>query len=241
MEIRISFVAKQVAYTLLKIVAFLVLMSLLGRLLLTVAPTIPGAGVLSIEFYLDEEANMPSLYSFLALLFSAGILYAIGRCETTAKSLYSRHWKVLSGIFVFLSVDELTSIHEHMDFGKKAGLQGIFYYAWVIPASIFLVIFVAGFTKFLLHLDQKTRLRMIFSGMLFVLGAIGFEMLGSKIAALLGEEAVPHDPLYQFFMTTEESFEMLGIVAFIYTLLSYLNQRYGIRELVIRFPNSEKI
>jgi hypothetical protein len=235
MDFRISLVAKQVAYTLLKIVIGLVLLSLLGRLILAFLPKIPGLGLFTREFYLDEEANFPSVYSSLALLLAAGILYVIGRFEARVQSLYSRHWKILSGIFVYLSIDELTSIHEHANELRKAGLHGIFYYAWVIPAAVLMVVFVAAFTKFLLHLDRKTRLRMMFSGGLFLLGAIGFEMLGSGIEERLGEEGVHLDPLYQFFMTTEESCEMTGIICFIHTLLRYLNQRHGVRELVLGF------
>jgi hypothetical protein len=37
-------------------------------------------------------------------------------------------------------------------------------------------------------------------------------------------------------MTIEEILEMLGVVMFIHTLLSYLNQHHGVREMMIHLP-----
>jgi hypothetical protein len=80
------------------------------------------------------------------------------------------------------------------------------------------------------------RNRIFLSGAIFVTGAIGFEILGSGIDERLGETAILTNLSYQIFMTTEESLEMLGIVMFIHTLLSYLNQYHGVREIMIHLP-----
>jgi hypothetical protein len=107
-------------------------------------------------------------------------------------------------------LDEFISLHECANALRKLGLHGIFYYAWIIPAVILVGFFLASFFKFLMHLPQKTKWRFILSGGVFLLGAVGFELLGSGIEEQLGAEKILLDPLYQFLMTTEETLEMLG-------------------------------
>ena len=60
----------------------------------------------------------------------------------------------------------------------------------------------------------------IVSGAIFVFGAIGFEMLASRQFSIHGD--ISGDLMYAVFYTFEEFLEMLGIVVFIYTLLSYI-------------------
>ena len=58
----------------------------------------------------------------------------------------------------------------------------------------------------------------LISGITFVSGTLGFEMLGGRQAELYGRNNI----LYALFYTCEESLEMIGIAIFIYTLLTYI-------------------
>ncbi|GAA3535630.1 hypothetical protein GCM10022394_14040 [Zobellella aerophila] len=58
----------------------------------------------------------------------------------------------------------------------------------------------------------------VFSGVVFVSGAIGFEMLAGRYVELHGKGNL----IYSFFYTCEEFLEMLGIVIFIYAVLMYM-------------------
>ena len=64
---------------------------------------------------------------------------------------------------------------------------------------------------------------MIKAGLIYVLGAVVVEMLGGDYLYLTNDLPTRvNDFRYAFITTVEESLEMLGIVLFIYTLLSYL-------------------
>jgi hypothetical protein len=236
MEFRIPLMAGQVARKLLRVVIILVVASILGRLALAYLPDFPGAGFLQIEFYLDEEGNFPSLYSALALAIASLLLFTIGKLEENTQIRYHRSWKILSGIFLYLSLDELLSLHEYLNALRRLGLNGIFFYAWVIPAGLIIAALCPIFYGFLMDLNPKVRNRIFLSGSIFITGAIGFEMLGSGIDERLGEPAIFTNLSYQVFMTIEETLEMLGILMFIHTLLSYLNQSHGVREMMIHLP-----
>jgi hypothetical protein len=66
-------------------------------------------------------------------------------------------WIILSIIFLFLSVDNISSIHERLATPTRylLGTSGFLYYAWVIPYSMALCVFVPLYSKFLLSLPKK--------------------------------------------------------------------------------------
>lgn len=241
MDIKIGLIARQVALRLIFIVIGLVTMSIVGRLILHYWPNLPMGNLLANHFYLDAEGNIPAVYSAIALALASGLLFIIAQLETTIQSAYCRSWQILSGIFLYLSVDEVTGIHEYLDRPTRdLGLQGIAHYAWVVPGGLMVLIILASFLKFLLHLPRKTMLRFLFAGGVFIMGAIGFEILSSRVAEQVGAEAALLNPLFQLLVSTEESCEMLGVVAFIHAVLGYLNNYHGIRELCLRLPASKR-
>ena len=94
-----------------------------------------------------------------------------------------------------------------------------------IPYGIALGVFLLFYIKFLLSLPKRIMILFIVSGAIFVAGAIGFEMLASRYFSLYGD--ISGGTMYAVFYTFEEFFEMLGIVIFIYTLLSYIAIQFG--------------
>ncbi|MFK5937894.1 MAG: hypothetical protein QM497_05785 [Sulfurimonas sp.] len=133
-------------------------------------------------------------------------------------------------IFLFLSIDEMISIHENFTRITKllVDTTGLLYYAWIIPYGIALIIFILTYSKFLLHLPKNIMLLFILSGSIFVLGAIGIEMFGGENVELMkGSNDSLH---YAVLYTIEETLEMLGIALFIYTLLTYI-------KTVLHFPS----
>ncbi len=241
MEISINLAARSVGRKLMTIVISLVMLSLISRPAVFYWKDVPGVEFLAHQFYLDTEANIPSLYSAGAIAMAAGLLYLISRFEQLKDAAHARSWKILAGIFLYLSIDELNSFHEVLivPLRRRFGLTGIFHFAWVLPAMVLLMLFVAGFLKFLWQLNRITRLQFIAAGAVFVMGAIGFEMLAGPVyehLVKMEEFDLYSSLLYQALMTTEESLEMMGIVGFIYALLRYLNQHHGVRSLILYFP-----
>ncbi|MFD2587093.1 hypothetical protein ACFSQJ_09135 [Croceitalea marina] len=135
-------------------------------------------------------------------------------------------WRGLSFIFLFLSMDELISIHEPLisiihSFTNIT--SGFLYFAWVIPYGISCVLFVFLYLNFLKSLPTKTRMLFIISGITFCIGAIGMELIGGKIFTTIGQLS------WQFALSTtvEETLEMLGICLFIYALADFISNNLG--------------
>ena len=170
---------------------------------------------------IDIEGSIPNWFSTSLMLASAGLLALIAYVMQRSGNRYARHWGGLSAIFVYLSIDENVSIHNVMDgrFRDAFHLTGIFHYVWVFPAAIVLLIFLAIYRPFLLDLPSNLRRWLIVAGGVFVAGAMGMEMVGGLYASANGVETLT----YYMIVTVEEMLEALGLVIFIYGLLSFIH------------------
>jgi len=177
-----------------------------------------GSDLLEI-FNLNEEKNIPALYSALILLFSGVILYLISLNKRNPKDRYYHHWLWLSIIFFYLSLDEAISIHENFKVRFLLEKDNVLYNdSWVIIFSILVAIFIFSYRRFLLHLPWSTRKMFIISGGIYIFGCMGMEVVGSFTEEFYGKASMVH----AMATTIEEFLEMIGIVIFIKTLLSYL-------------------
>jgi hypothetical protein len=181
-------------------------------------------------FDFNTEKNIPTLFSSITLIIASILLLSISLTHKKLKSSYIM-WFGLSVIFLFLSIDEIHSIHER--FGKPTreafNTSGLLFYAWIIPYGVALVIFIITYSNFLIKLPKNTMILFFVSGVIFILGAIGFEMLGGRQHELYGSSSI----LYAFYYTCEESLEMIGIAIFIYTLLSYIIEQFESVKIII--------
>jgi len=174
-------------------------------------------------FDFNGEENVPAFFSSVILLLAAGLLYLIYRLSRRLPTHNGkRYWLGLVFVFVFMAVDESTQVHEHIaEFVRPkltTDLNGLLYWAWVVPYSVILLGIVIFFGRWVFTLPAATRNLFILSGGIFVLGALGFEFVEGYVYKLYGL-----DHLYnRIFYTIEELLEMAAIVLFIYTLLQYL-------------------
>lgn len=170
-------------------------------------------------FWLDREHNVPSWFSS-SLLWTCGVtLLLIAMIKQNKITEYVFHWALLGLVFLVLSMDEAIAMHEWLiePVRNALGVSGIFHFAWIIPAIILLLIGGIFYIPFLRYLPTNLRVLFILSGAIFLLGAIGMEMIGG--AAMSGEISIDH---YQIFMPIEELCEMLGLVLFIHGLSAVL-------------------
>jgi hypothetical protein len=174
-------------------------------------------------FFFEAETNVPTAYSALALVTCAILIAFIGLLYRRAAEPFLL-WYFMSFVFLFLAFDEFASIHEQLVtwVGDALDTSGIFYYTWVIPCGIAVAAFVALYFRFLLRLPRRTMALFVVSGLIFVTGAIGFEMLGGLIADGGGQDGT----WYGAVSTVEETLEMLGIALFIYALLDYIETSF---------------
>jgi hypothetical protein len=134
---------------------------------------------------------------------------------------------VLSFVFLFLSLDEASLIHEKigeltkavMDTEAAAHWHGVYTYV------ILLLLLVYPYTKFLFSQPKYYRNIFILSGFLYCCGALGFEFLGDLVAGDRADsENFRRSLAYTAFYTLEEILEMTGVSVFIYALLKYMEE-----------------
>jgi hypothetical protein len=177
-------------------------------------------------FYLDAEKNLPTGFSTLLLLFAAlllGLIAALQRKQNGSPVLY---WTLLSIGCLVMAADEAWSFHEMLikPIRKLLGDDnlGVFYYAWVIPGIVLILVLAPFFLRFLLRLPVKTRLTFLMAATLYIGGAIGGELIGGYIDELHGKRNLP----YIMIVTVEECLEMAGVIVLIEALLVYIADNY---------------
>jgi hypothetical protein len=176
-------------------------------------------------FNLDEEYNIPSCFQSGTLLFCSVLLLAIALNKKGSNDRFRFHWSLLAVIFFLMSVDELLSFHENAGGHVRAMFHtgGFLYFAWVLPAILFLIIFAFIYYKFIFDLPAKYRNLFIIGGVIYVIGSLGFEMIGGDIRKLFSEKSFT----YAVLTNIEEFFEMSGILIFTYALLDYIKVNIG--------------
>jgi hypothetical protein len=171
-------------------------------------------------FDLDREGNIPTLYAAVTMLSCAGLLAIIAIAKKRQEKREYLYWMGLAIVFLFLAVDDGAAIHENIIRPLRDALNtsGVLYFAWVIPYGIFVVALGLVYLRFLFSLPARIRYLIIFAGILYVGGALGFELIGGNWTELYGQENVA----YALITTCEQSLQMAGILVFIYALMSYI-------------------
>ncbi len=172
-------------------------------------------------FDVEAEKNPPALFAGLQLLLAAGILWLIQRQETLPWR--RMRWRILGIGLAWIAFDEVFWMHERLIEPMRSllgdGDLGAFTYAWVVPASVLVLFLAVYFAPLLLSLPNDTRNRLVLSGGLFIIGAVGMEMVGGWYWSTHG-----NDLMQSMIVIVEEALEFAGICLFIHTALRYLNR-----------------
>jgi hypothetical protein len=216
---------RQVLQALLLIIAVLILanIAVLGAFL--------GGWIQSTEkktftlFYVLEEGNLPTWFSTLLLAACSTGLGLVARGKSVQGDRYAKHWWVLCAIFALMSLDETARIHESVNRYMRGlvDLGGFFFYPWVLLGVLFAAIFIIAYTRFLLALDRRTRLRFIIAGIVYLVGVLGMESIGGWVDETRGTE----NWAYFAEATLEELFEMFGAALFLTAVLIHLRSMIG--------------
>jgi hypothetical protein len=171
-------------------------------------------------FDLDMERNIPTLFSSLLLAISSFLFFVL----SYQKDNYLRYWRGLSLVFLFLSFDESAKIHEKIgDFTSQFIVaEGYMYYPWVLSYSVAILLLASIYLKFFLQFERKVFWSFILSAILFLTGAIGFDILGAYEASMHGTQSI----WYSIYYTIEESLEMFGVIYLIHILLKLLKNSH---------------
>lgn len=180
---------------------------------------------------LNAEYCLPAWYSSLLLISAAGLLALATASAARNGERYLFHWAVLAVMFVGLSADEATGVHEVAiePLREGLGLSGIFHFGWVLPGAVLVGLVGLAYIPFLLAQPGRTRLVFFAAGALYVGGALGMEMVGGYLLTLHGEQSLA----YIVAFTVEESMEILGATLFVTGLMGHLKRQYGGAALAI--------
>lgn len=171
-------------------------------------------------FNLDAETNLPTYFASLVLALAALLSAGIGSVVRARGDRWERHWYGLGVAFLYLSIDEMLQLHERAvePIRLALGLGGWLYFAWIIPASVLLLVFLLAYWRFFRSQTASLRRGLFWAGLLYVGGAIGFELVGGRHFERFG----PDNLGYVAITTLEEGFELAGIVVLIHALTQYL-------------------
>ncbi len=166
---------------------------------------------------LDVEQSFGTWYTGMLWMLAAALMALIGRAKRAHGDRFAWAWRSLAGLCIYLSLDEMLSIHELFNEFTVLFVPrvGPFYWTWVVAGGLLAAIVGIVYLRFLFSLAPHYRWRFVAAAGLFLGGALGFEMIeGVLWQAELGESAI-----YAFCVLLEETLEQLGILLAIHTAL----------------------
>lgn len=172
----------------------------------------------------DDEASLPTWFSqfvFLCIAASASLAAYMQR-----KAAIRRLWSVVALIGFIFAIDETAAVHElvlqttHLLlFGEKG--PSIIANAWLV-----LLPFIAAAGLILLvqmrtYLPKFTVRLFVLSGLIFMTGAVGLDILTNADAA---------NTFYAkgILVVIEETLELLGTTTALYAIMQYLESHYTV-------------
>jgi hypothetical protein len=182
-------------------------------------------------FDLDREGNFPTIFTTLLLFAASAVLAAIAAERRCLGDSDFGYWIALAIIFWFFGIDELASIHNQAGALVPVTVSHFGHdprFRWVVVGLIFTFVVGIIFLPFVLRLPLRTRWGTIIAGTIYVGGALGMELVGGEWE----ERHTKNNWTYYAMVVTEETFEMVGAVAFLDVLLSYTERELGGRARV---------
>jgi hypothetical protein len=156
------------------------------------------------------ERNPSTWFSAAQLALAAVLALAVGRGRADAD-----RWRLVAGILLLLSVDEVATFHEKL--GGLPVVPGIGDRAWTGAGLLLAGVVALRLLPWALRLEPALRLALLLGGAVFVVGAVGFEALAATWAEAHGEGRA-----FWVISSIEEDFELLGVFVVVRLLLAHL-------------------
>ncbi|ARS34820.1 hypothetical protein [Pontibacter actiniarum] len=191
----------------------------------------PNAWGIIPQFELDAERNVPTYFSSFILLLSSLLLFAVSLLKQREQDKFTWQWRLLSVVFLYLSVDESAGLHEMFIYPLRDNfhLTGILYFSWVIVGAGVVIALGAYYLPFLLSLHSKLRFRVMLAAVVYVGGALGVELYGGYYADAFGLDNLG----YALITTVEETMEITGVLLLLHALYKHLKQQLASVTLVL--------
>jgi len=182
--------------------------------------SLAASSVWAMQLDVNNEKNLSTFFSVLLLLGCALLLWKISR-RLPSGQRFLNHWRMLSLLFVGMAGDEWLLLHERINefLDDHFYTTDFLYYDWVIPGSLFVLLVLLIYARFLRSLPPKTRHRFLLAGTLYTAGALGMEMVSGHY---IYHHGLGNRGTLALLNGVEEAAEMFGLILFIYALLIYL-------------------
>lgn len=192
----------------------------------------PNAWGIIPQFELDMERNIPTYFSSFILLLSSVLLFAVAELKRKQQDKHVWHWRLLSGIFLYMSMDESAGVHEMLIYPLRENFQltGIFYFSWVIVGGLLVLGLGLYYLPFLFSLSARMRNGLMLAGVVYVSGALGVELFGGYYSDAYGE----NNFTYGLITTVEESLELAGVLILMTVLYKHLVQQLASMRFILR-------
>lgn len=169
-----------------------------------------------------REGNLPTWYSSILLILAAVLTAVVARFETEVGGAHILHWWGLGLAMAWISMDEVSGLHEWIDAFVPGWMTAPFgdwihIHPWVLIGLPLVVLFAIIYLPFLRGLPARTRRWVFTAGVLYVAGALGGESLHGVINTYHGGGVFT-----SLAVLLEEGLEMVGIVVYIHGLLIHL-------------------
>jgi len=174
-------------------------------------------------------------YASTLLLAAGGVLaFWLGADE---KGRVRRRWWCLASGLAYLSLDEAIGLHErwHRLVPVWAPQDGAFHMQWVLVGIPVALVGMVALLWLVAGLPRRTRLGLVAAGLVYVIGALGGEMVGGALIGASGSRTLA------FYVETsvEEGLEMLGIVLALRALLGQAAATGAAASVDVYQPNEE--
>ena len=179
------------------------------------------------DFY--EEHNVPTYFSSLNLLLTAGLLLLTARLERLRGGPNVRAWQVLGLGFAFMSLDEFADLRIILARALQSAAGGKFELLpflsvpWTVPVALIVAALAVYMLPFLMRLERTYLAHFAFAGACFVFASMGLENFEGKHAELTKGT---RDLAFMLMVTLEETMEIFSVLYFQYFLLRYLRRNY---------------
>jgi len=162
------------------------------------------------HFDLNAEGNFASWYEAFPLLIAAVLTLALASHYRAQAAPLAGRWGALSALFLFMSIDEAAQLHDLFTGPLRRRLDldfGAFYFAWLLPAVVFLAFCAWYFAPLIRSLPGAIRIRLLAAAAVYFGGAVVVEMVSGFVAEY-GRRSTP----YLAVLTFEETCEIVGLL-----------------------------
>lgn len=202
------------------LIAVIVVLNIGGALTIVVLPE----GDTSKWLYLGLERNPSTWFSSAQLALAALLACCLGNGRTDR-----RHWNLVAGLLLVMSLDETATFHEKL--GGLPGFPHLGSRAWVGAGLVIVAVVGARLIPWAAtQLEPHLRHGLLLGAALFLAGAVGLES-----AAGAWQDSHGQDRMFWVLSGLEENCEMLGVTVVVVLFLRQLRRSdarmtFGVRR-----------